>query len=180
MELISLRYDRDFTPYWRLQLPFLCHRSLIFSFIITCMLKIFTIAGAELGGTKARVRMGMLHQALWSVGLILSVPVANSTHTRWSLEMANTGIILPVAIALWSVSAPWHHYKYFIFFILYIQAEFDAKVIRGIGIMQWPTRIYRKIYNVSRTLVNNKSLDHSDVVGVLPVGATPTSSSFAT
>ena len=34
--------------------------------------------------------------------------------------------------------------------------------------------------NLSCTLVNNKIVDHSDVVGSLPVGAAPTTSSFST
>ena len=39
---------------------------------------------------------------------------------------------------------------------------------------------YRKISNISRTLVGNKIVDHSDVVGASPVGAAPTTSSFST
>ena len=33
---------------------------------------------------------------------------------------------------------------------------------------------YRKISNISRTLVINKIVDHSDVIGASPVGAAPT------
>ena len=40
--------------------------------------------------------------------------------------------------------------------------------------------IYRKVSNISRTLVDNKIVDHSDVVGASPVGAAPTTSSFST
>ena len=40
--------------------------------------------------------------------------------------------------------------------------------------------IYRKVYNISRTLVANEIDDHSDVVGASPVGAAPTTSSFST
>ena len=40
--------------------------------------------------------------------------------------------------------------------------------------------IKRKVSNTSRTLVGNKIVDHSDVVGAAPVGAAPTTSSFAT
>ena len=40
--------------------------------------------------------------------------------------------------------------------------------------------LYRKVSNISRTLVGNKVVDHSDVVGALPVGAAPTTSSFST
>ena len=39
---------------------------------------------------------------------------------------------------------------------------------------------YRKISNIMRTLVGNKIVDHSDVVGASPVGAAPTTSSFST
>ena len=39
---------------------------------------------------------------------------------------------------------------------------------------------YRKTCNISHTLVGNKIVDHSDVVGASPVGAAPTTSSFST
>ena len=39
---------------------------------------------------------------------------------------------------------------------------------------------YRQVSNISRTLVGNKIIDHSDVVGASPVGAAPTTSSFST
>ena len=34
--------------------------------------------------------------------------------------------------------------------------------------------------NISGTLVGNRLVDHSDVVGALPAGAAPTTSSFCT
>ena len=40
--------------------------------------------------------------------------------------------------------------------------------------------VYRQVSNISRTLVGNKIVDHSDVVGASPVGAAPTTSSFST
>ena len=39
---------------------------------------------------------------------------------------------------------------------------------------------YRKTSNLRRTLVSNKIIDHSDVVGASPVGAAPNTSSFST
>ena len=39
---------------------------------------------------------------------------------------------------------------------------------------------YRKTSNIRRTLVGNKIVDHSDVVGASPVGAAPTTSSLST
>ena len=41
-----------------------------------------------------------------------------------------------------------------------------------------PVNVYRKVSNIRRTLVGNKIVDHSDVVGASPVGAAPTTSSF--
>ena len=38
----------------------------------------------------------------------------------------------------------------------------------------------RQTSNISRTLVGNESVDHSDVVGAPPVGAAPTTASFST
>ena len=40
--------------------------------------------------------------------------------------------------------------------------------------------IYRQTCDISRTLVGNKIVDHSDAVGASPVGAAPTTSSFST
>ena len=40
--------------------------------------------------------------------------------------------------------------------------------------------IYRQVSNLRRTLVGYKIVDHSDVVGVSPVGAAPTTSSLST
>ena len=40
--------------------------------------------------------------------------------------------------------------------------------------------IYHKTSNISRTLVGNKIVDSSNVVGASPVGAAPTTSSFST
>ena len=40
--------------------------------------------------------------------------------------------------------------------------------------------IYRQVSNIRRTLAGYKIVDHSDVVGVSPVGAAPTTSSFST
>ena len=41
-------------------------------------------------------------------------------------------------------------------------------------------KYYRKTSNISRTLVGNKIVDNSDAVGLSPVGAAPTTSSFST
>ena len=43
-----------------------------------------------------------------------------------------------------------------------------------------PVTNYRQVSNISRTLVGDKIVDNSDVVGASPVGAAPTTSSFST
>ena len=39
---------------------------------------------------------------------------------------------------------------------------------------------YRQVSNIRRTLIGNKIVDNSDVVGASPVGAAPTTSSLST
>ena len=39
---------------------------------------------------------------------------------------------------------------------------------------------YRQVSNIRRTLVGNKIVDNSDVVGASPVGAAPTTSELST
>ena len=39
---------------------------------------------------------------------------------------------------------------------------------------------YRQVSSIRRTLVGNKIVDNSDVVGASPVGAAPTTSSLST
>ena len=42
------------------------------------------------------------------------------------------------------------------------------------------TYMYRQVSNISRTLVVNYIVDHSDVVGASHVGVAPTTSTFST
>ena len=51
-----------------------------------------------------------------------------------------------------------------------------------IGIIIFPhtDNTYRQVTNIRRTLVGNKIVDNSDVVGASPVGAAPTTSSLST
>ena len=51
---------------------------------------------------------------------------------------------------------------------------------RRTGDRQAITWTYRQVSNISRTLVGDKIVDHSDVVGASLVGAAPTTSSFST
>ena len=51
-----------------------------------------------------------------------------------------------------------------------VYEEYDGK-----GIAVW-YYIYCKVSNINHTLVGNKIVDHSDVVGASPVSAAPTTS----
>ena len=61
---------------------------------------------------------------------------------------------------------------------LHIHALISMVVSKGMDEYNYiPLKtIYHETSNISRTLVDNKILDHSDVVGASPVGAAPTTS----
>ena len=46
--------------------------------------------------------------------------------------------------------------------------------------LRYKFNTYSKTSNIGRTLVGNKIVDHSDVVGASLVGTAPTTSSFST
>ena len=60
-----------------------------------------------------------------------------------------------------------------------LHADVDHPMDNGLLLRKFQA-IYRKTFNIRRTLVGNKIVDHSDVVGASPVGAAPTTSSFST
>ena len=60
--------------------------------------------------------------------------------------------------------------------LYYVMTGMQRKKI----ILRTPVLLYRQISNIRCTLVGNEIVDHSDVVGASPVGAAPTTSSFAT
>ena len=69
----------------------------------------------------------------------------------------------------------WRHNDSSLEFPLY-RLEWWCPLLPGIPLLLH----YRKTSCISRTLVGNKIVDHSDVVGASPVGAAPTTSSFST
>ena len=50
----------------------------------------------------------------------------------------------------------------------------------GMAVASFTNKDYRKVSNISCTLIGNEIVDHSDVVGASPVGAAPITSSFTT
>ena len=66
-----------------------------------------------------------------------------------------------------------------ILYDMHIRWMFTFSFLAGCGIFHVKYR-YRQISHISCTLVGNKIVDHSDVVGASPVGAAPTTSSFST
>ena len=66
---------------------------------------------------------------------------------------------------------------------MYISFHQNMKLIKWLENKIWERMLkkqYRKTSNISRTLIGNKVVDNSDVVGASPVGAAPTTSSFST
>ena len=58
--------------------------------------------------------------------------------------------------------------------------DYDTDVLWGnCDSKYWTLIALSKTADVSRTLVGNEIVDHSDVVGASPVGAAPTKSSFS-
>ena len=56
----------------------------------------------------------------------------------------------------------------------------DDLVMQGARASAAMVLVYRQTSNIRRTLVGNKIVDHSDLVGASPVGTAPTTSSFST
>ena len=69
---------------------------------------------------------------------------------------------------------PWYVYPWYKFENCWF--KFTNASPRG----PWVKEKYSQVSNISCTLVGNKIVDHSDVVGASPVGAAPTTSSFST
>ena len=61
-----------------------------------------------------------------------------------------------------------------------IDRKHDLRCASKSTITQNIHKHYRQVSNISHTLVGNKIVDHSDVVGASLVGAAPTTFSFST
>ena len=61
----------------------------------------------------------------------------------------------------------------------FFEGETQQNITKHEQHISWDV-MYHKTSNISRTLVGNKIVDNSDVVGASPVGAAPTASSFST
>ena len=89
----------------------------------------------------------------------------------------------------WPFYKPWcDRWAVFFFFVFFCQGSVDFFVegpeLPPFEFLRAPSKIiifknfltYHQTSNISHTLVGNKIVDHSDVVGALPVGAAPTTS----
>ena len=56
----------------------------------------------------------------------------------------------------------------------------DDLVMQGARVSAAVILVYRQTSNIRCTLVGNKIVEHTDIVGASPVGAAPTTSSFST
>ena len=71
------------------------------------------------------------------------------------------------------------YFEYIILYTVFMVNSFIRSVELS-DINQIILGVYPQVSNISCTLVGNKIVDHSDVVGASPVGAAPTTSSFST
>ena len=80
----------------------------------------------------------------------------------------------------WRQAIIWTNYGYFTDAYMRLSTSIMGKV--GLSMLAWSSYlpVYRPISNKRRTLVCNKIVDHSDIVGASPVSAVPTTSSFST
>ena len=80
-------------------------------------------------------------------------------------------------ISLWNINS----LSVYVYVILLTQFCLNilASALEGLP-LKYKYHKYRKVSNIRRTLVGNKIVDHSDVVGASPAGAAPTTSSFLT
>ena len=95
--------------------------------------------------------------------------------------------VLLFSIVLYSTAlhrSPYCHYVANMTIMADVKVTTDFKLTKGahnsLCVRHFTSRYYRKTSNISRTLVGNKIVDNSDVVGASPVGAAPTTSSFST
>ena len=78
----------------------------------------------------------------------------------------------------------WIHYAKTIFYSFVLQDCLEMTIhmidrLKLVAVLDKGST-YRQVSNIRCTLVDNKIVDHSDVVGASPVGAAPTTSSFST
>ena len=74
----------------------------------------------------------------------------------------------------------WSSIKFWVVWVMIwtmINKKYTTIIIRDCSALHGN---YRQVSNIRRTLVDNKLVDHSDVVGASPVGAAPTASSVST
>ena len=62
--------------------------------------------------------------------------------------------------------------------ILFLLAAHEVDALTTSDTSRHHDYSYSQTSNISHTLVSNKIVDHSDVVGASPVGAAPTTSSY--
>ena len=95
--------------------------------------------------------------------VMISFPLCSRSGSMWCLLWIRDGVAYHNAspAGLWCL----RYQPECVVFALYVFVNWE---------------IYRKTSNISRTLVYNKMVDHSDVVGASPVGAAPTTSSYLT
>ena len=109
--------------------------------------------------------------------------LANSLRVDVLFELKRYVSVVDKSVNMTAFPIHWCRYfiscKYAIYCILNMLNSF-WKIYIYIHILHMYNISTMKVSNISRTLVGEEIVDHSDVVGASPVGAAPTTSSFST
>ena len=91
------------------------------------------------------------------------------------------GKVGPVEVVSFRGGEECHKASYFLHFSDTTHRDGTTTPVQVLeGNKGWSDTYYRQVSNISRTLVGNTIVDHSDVIETSPVGAAPTTSSFST
>ena len=102
--------------------------------------------------------------------MIIKIWDFGSWQIMYRINMSNHSLYMHFIMIILVLSNKREHY------VSFGIAKHDLLLTEVIG----PEYRYCETSNISRTLLGNKTVDHSDVVGASPPGAAPTTSSFST
>ena len=131
---------------------------------------------------------------LWCVSLCDMLPVSQQHHMDGLLQDCSISIANALGIlqsgtqplvwgvihSIWSLVKKQHKIKFILSYLISQSTHSCPHSPERQLCMLELEYYYRQISNIRRTLVDNKFVDHSDVVGASPAGAAPTTSSFLT
>ena len=120
-----------------------------------------------------------MHAMVIGRGIIYNLPGKGDMHTRISYTCSISHNYAHRFLALWVIVVTGLLLFDLCYSLTYFLSELPHRYW-GTVMINLVLQKYRQVSNIRRTLVDNKIVDHSDVVGASPVGSAPTTSSFST